>query len=296
MKIVVAEDEFLIADMLIVSLEDAGHEVRNAANGACALDLIREERPDLLITDFMMPLMTGLELAEAIKADAELKNLPILLVSGAQGGIARGRSDLFSYVVDKPYLLDEILEIANQLTGRRLYRGNWFGQFMKFKIANPSEPEMAGHEASPASSASRIDYEQIFARLPTALYATDAQGRITSYNAAAAMLWGRDPKIGEDLWCGTHRMFWPDGSPMRPDESPLARSLVSGQPIHGVEAAAERPDGSRYNFAAYPTPLFNEKGEIAGAVNMLVDLTKHNAIEAASHRLAAIVESSEDAR
>jgi CheY-like chemotaxis protein len=112
MKIVVAEDEFLIADMLVVSLEDAGYEVRSAANGAYALDLIREERPDLLITDFMMPIMTGLELAEVIKADADLQDLPIVLVSGAQGSIARGRADLFGHVFDKPYLIDQILALA----------------------------------------------------------------------------------------------------------------------------------------------------------------------------------------
>lgn len=117
MKIVVAEDEFLIADMLVVTLEDAGHEVRSAANGAAALELIRIELPNLVITDFMMPLMTGLELAEAIRRDPKLQHLPIILVSGAQGAIARGRSDLFDHVLDKPYALNQILALADQAAG-----------------------------------------------------------------------------------------------------------------------------------------------------------------------------------
>lgn len=117
MKVVVAEDEFLVADMLVISLEDAGYHVRSAAHGAAALKMIREERPDLLITDFMMPLMTGLELAEAMKADVALQDIPILLVTGAQGATARDRRDLFSAVMDKPYVLDELLHVAARLLG-----------------------------------------------------------------------------------------------------------------------------------------------------------------------------------
>ncbi|TCU51753.1 response regulator receiver domain-containing protein [Novosphingobium sp. PhB57] len=118
MNIVVAEDEFLIADMLVVSLEEAGHRVRDAPHGAGALRLIQEERPDLLITDFMMPLMTGLELAEALRADDGLRDIPIVLVSGAQGLIARERSDLFDIVIDKPYRIERILEALARLIAK----------------------------------------------------------------------------------------------------------------------------------------------------------------------------------
>ncbi|MGF7151988.1 CheY-like chemotaxis protein [Sphingomonas zeicaulis] len=119
MKVVVAEDEFLIADMLVLSLEEAGHEVHEAAHGAAALKLVREVVPDLIITDFMMPLMTGLELAEAVKADSTLQRIPIVLVSGAQGAIARARADLFDLVFDKPYVMDRLLEAITQLVGDR---------------------------------------------------------------------------------------------------------------------------------------------------------------------------------
>jgi PAS domain S-box-containing protein len=141
----------------------------------------------------------------------------------------------------------------------------------------------------------QIDFAQVYARLPTALYTTDEAGRITSCNEAAIVLWGREPSFGEDRWCGAHRMYWPDGSPMPHDQCPMATCLRSAKPIHGAEAIGERPDGSRYAFAAYPTPLLDKEGEITGAVNMLVDITAREDIEIASRRLAAIVESSEDA-
>lgn len=118
MRIVVAEDEFLIADMLVVSLEDAGHEVHDAPHGGAAFELIREHKPDLVITDFMMPIMTGLELAEAIRSSESFKSIPIFLVSGAQGAIARGRSDLFDMVFDKPYAIEQILLAVDALADR----------------------------------------------------------------------------------------------------------------------------------------------------------------------------------
>lgn len=101
--IVIAEDEFLVADLLITILDDAGHTVVSAAHGKAALELVRKVRPDLVITDFMMPLLTGLELAEAIRADAELAGLPVILVSGAQGSICRSKPNVFDAVLDKPY-------------------------------------------------------------------------------------------------------------------------------------------------------------------------------------------------
>lgn len=101
--ILVVDDEYLVAIMLADMLEDEGHEVVTAANGRLALDAIASRRPDLVITDFMMPVMTGLELAETLRGSQPTADVPILLVSGAQGGIARGRPDLFDAVLDKPY-------------------------------------------------------------------------------------------------------------------------------------------------------------------------------------------------
>jgi PAS domain S-box-containing protein len=138
-------------------------------------------------------------------------------------------------------------------------------------------------------------FREIIAAIPAAIYTTDRQGRITFYNEAAASLWGRRPVLGEDWWCGSWRLYWPDGSPMAHDECPMATTLKTGQAVRGAEAIAERPDGSRYAFVPYPTPLFGPGGELRGAVNMLVDITQHQHAQEATQRLAAIVASSEDA-
>lgn len=139
-----------------------------------------------------------------------------------------------------------------------------------------------------------LQFQQVADALPVALYTTDATGLITYYNPAAVHLWGRAPRLGE-YWCGSLYMFRLDGTPMPHDECPMALAIKSAQTIHSTEAIGERPDGSRYLFVPHPTPLFDDAGVVKGAVNMLLDVTNVRAAEEGTLRLAAIVESSEDA-
>jgi PAS domain S-box-containing protein len=108
--------------------------------------------------------------------------------------------------------------------------------------------------------------------LGVAVYTTDRDGHLTFYNDAAAEFWGRAPELGE-LWCGSYKLYHTDGEPMAHDECPMAIALREGRELRGVEAVAERPDGSRVAFTPYPTVLRDPDGEIVGAVNVLVDIT-----------------------
>ena len=75
----------------------------------------------------------------------------------------------------------------------------------------------------------------------------------------------------------------------------MALALKQKRPIRGMEAIAERPDGTRIPFIPYPTPLIDAAGELIGGVNMLVDITNHKRAEEIRQRFAAIIESSDDA-
>jgi len=75
----------------------------------------------------------------------------------------------------------------------------------------------------------------------------------------------------------------------------MAVALKERRPIRGQEAVAERPDGTRVPFMAFPTPLRDASGEVVGAVNMLVDISERKRAERVARRLASIVESSDDA-
>ncbi len=144
-------------------------------------------------------------------------------------------------------------------------------------------------------STNETGFREMLDALPAAIYTTDAEGRITHFNPACIEFSGRTPEIGSDHWCVTWKLFYPDGRPMPHDQCPMAIALKTGRVIRGAEAIAERPDGTRIWFIPYPTPLFDDMGNVTGGINMLVDITERKEAEAARAKLAAIVESSDDA-
>jgi PAS domain S-box-containing protein len=127
---------------------------------------------------------------------------------------------------------------------------------------------------------------EVINALPAAIYTTDAEGRVTMFNDAAATFAGRAPQLGTDTWCVTWKLFWPDGTPMSHDQCPMAMALKEGRPIRGMEGIAERPDGTRIRFIPYPTPLYDSAGAMVGAVNMAVDISDRKRAEetVARHR------------
>ena len=129
--------------------------------------------------------------------------------------------------------------------------------------------------------------KELLSAIPAAIYTTDAAGKITYYNEAAVEMAGRTPAIGTDDWCVTWKLFWPDGTPMRHDECPMAVALKEERPIRNAEAIAERPDGTRVPFIPYPTPLRDADGNVVGAINMLVDISERKQAESHARVLLA---------
>jgi len=135
---------------------------------------------------------------------------------------------------------------------------------------------------------------QILEALPVAVYATDAEGHITFFNPAAVDLWGRKPEPG-DRWSGSPRLYWTDGRPMAVDESPMAEAVRTGRPYRRGIVTLERPDGTRVSFTPLPSVVRGADGAVIGAVHLLLDLDAHQEADLQAARLAAIVESSDDA-
>ena len=115
---------------------------------------------------------------------------------------------------------------------------------------------------------------QLAEGLAAAIYVCDTNGYIKYFNKAAADLWGREPEIGNDLWCGSWKIYEPDGiTTVLLDTCPMAVALKEGRSVRGKEVLVERPDGVRRNVMPYPDPIFDNAGKLVGAVNMLVDIT-----------------------
>lgn len=127
---------------------------------------------------------------------------------------------------------------------------------------------------------SERQHRELLQALPAAIYTTDPDGKITFYNKAAAEFTGNQPSLGSDSWCVSWKLFWPDGSSLPHDQCPMAVAIKEQRPIlGGCEALAERPDGTRRPFMPFATPLFDDGGQIVGAVNMLVDMTERHKAE-----------------
>lgn len=115
--------------------------------------------------------------------------------------------------------------------------------------------------------------------LPVAIYTTDAEGCLTHYNQAAVEFAGRTPALGEDRWSISQKLFNIDGAPLPAESDPMAIALREDRQILGAEAIAERPDGTRVWFTAYPTPLRDVAGRLMGGINMLIDITERKRMD-----------------
>src|ERR1044071_79467 len=80
-KILVIEDENDVADLLTLNLRKGGFKVSTAADGASGLQTARDNRPDFIILDLMLPKMSGLEVCRILKGDAATSHIPILMLT-----------------------------------------------------------------------------------------------------------------------------------------------------------------------------------------------------------------------
>jgi CheY-like chemotaxis protein len=116
-RILVVDDEPDLRFLLRRIFEAAGHEVSEAGNGADALTVVRRSRPDLIVTDMMMPVMDGVELIRRLRGDPTMRDIPIVAVSG-HGHLA-AHADA---VVSKPFHPNALLAAVNALLARKADR------------------------------------------------------------------------------------------------------------------------------------------------------------------------------
>jgi len=80
-KIVVADDDVDVRMLVALKLRHSGYDVVDVGDGAAAVEACRNERPDLVVLDLMMPVMSGLEACRAIKAEPGLADVPVVLLT-----------------------------------------------------------------------------------------------------------------------------------------------------------------------------------------------------------------------
>jgi DNA-binding response OmpR family regulator len=111
-KILVIEDEPDILKVMVFRLKKAGYDVTSAITGKEALGLMREKKPDLMLVDYRLPDMDGLEICRCVRADEALKKTPIIIISASGGGdlsSAIKAAAVDEYII-KPFNPEELLE------------------------------------------------------------------------------------------------------------------------------------------------------------------------------------------
>ena len=120
-KVLVVDDEIHIVHVAAIKLRNNGYEVVTATNGAEAFELACAEKPDIIVTDFQMPAMTGLEFVKKIRQNEETKDIPVILLTARNFAISKEQEqDLqISGCISKPFSPKELLENIEDILYQR---------------------------------------------------------------------------------------------------------------------------------------------------------------------------------
>lgn len=107
--VLVVDDEAYIVEFLCLLLEEEGYRVLRASDGRQAWDVARQARPDLVISDVMMPGMTGLQLLDRLRSSTDLATTPVILMSA----VPRSLETPGVSFVPKPFDIDQMLDLVS---------------------------------------------------------------------------------------------------------------------------------------------------------------------------------------
>lgn len=114
--ILIVDDEFGLAEILCDLLAFKGYRAEKAWNGQLALKMVAQHRPDLIVSDVMMPIMDGCELLRALKAAPETRSIPVVLMSAATTLRPEDLAGTAGFLA-KPFEIAELLALVKSLIG-----------------------------------------------------------------------------------------------------------------------------------------------------------------------------------
>jgi len=291
-RVLIADDHPAVRSQLrsLLSISSTWDVCGDAVDGIDAVEKANALHPDLVLMDVSMPRMSGLEAIRIIQQ--EVPTAKIVIVSQNDAAIVERQAkqvnaDAFVVKADADAKLLTILEEVFATSARADQNGK--------SPVGAMDESAARHLLEIRLRESEQNFRSIIDALPAAIYTTDAEGKLTHFNPAAAEFFGRTPDLFRDRWCVSEKLFRSDGTPLPLEECSMARALREERIVDGQEVIVERPDGTRRWFTPYPRVLRNATGEIVGGINMLVDITERKEAEETSNLLAAIVDSSDDA-
>jgi two-component system, OmpR family, phosphate regulon response regulator PhoB len=217
--ILVVEDEAALAELLRYNLEAAGHAVTTCSSGEDAESLLAEERFDLLVLDWMLPQVSGIELCRRLRAKPETKALPVLMLTarGEEADRVRGLTTGADDYVVKPFSISELMARVKALLRRAA------PDLVADKLSfDDIVLDRAAHRVTRGGRELRLgptEYKLI-------LYFLENKGRVLTRQQLIDGVWGRDGDVDErtiDVHIGRLRK-----AILRDDETDPIRTVRGG--------------------------------------------------------------------
>ncbi len=246
---VVAEDNLDHQRVIAEVVRRLGHEVVATGDGVAGLAAVRRHRPALLIADVDMPHLDGIQLCRAMRADPEVAQTPVVLITGyLLPGDQRLAGTGAMAVIDKPFGVPDLTEALRRHLAAAV-------------------PPARTRVTDPAMVDALLDSLEI------GVAACDADGRMTVYNRALREFFG---DVGEGVplaeWPQRFTLRHHDGSPLQTHELPLIRAL-RGEDVRHADLLAADPHGRQHWFVVNARPVRDAAGVVGGAVAAVHDVT-----------------------
>ncbi len=267
-RVLVVDDNMDMRDYLR-RLLTGRYEVAVASDGEEALRSLREQRPDLVLSDVMMPRLDGIGLLRAIRAEPSFASLPVVLLSARIGeeasveGLEAGADDYLT----KPFSARELLA----------------------RVHANLEMARLRHEVARRESELRSETEDLRARLgtlleqiPVGVIAADAAGQVILANDQAVQLLRHPIVYAENIEdYRQYRARHADGRPFAPEDYPLLRSAIHGEIIRDQEVEYLLGDGAPATLLVSSSPVRDKDGTILAAIATFSDISERKRIEQA---------------
>jgi PAS domain S-box-containing protein len=261
-KILCIDDD---PDLLMINssiLRQAGHEVFEASTGHEGLDISRKEHPDLVLTDVLLPDISGFDVCRLIKEDPELFGTYVLLISGMEtssGSQIRGLETGADGYIVRPISAQELLARVQSM--------------IRIK------------QSETALRKSMERYQILLETMNEGIFGVDIKGNTIFVNPSLLRMTGYEAEelLGENIHFILHHSR-PDGTPYRREDSFVYRTLHEGLPFNISDEVLWKKDGTSFPVEYTSSPIREQDGVI-GAVVVIKDITERKKTEKEIKRL-----------